>query len=334
MTLDLQGSPSNDWNDRLAAIKWSQYQTAYGEASPVETQLRRLRSTNREEALAATHDLWCGLCHQHVQIGSAALPALPFLLEVFATADDRIKTELLDIFLGLAITSNPRRMAEFASAIGQTAPSRPQWIDDVRSVLESALPNILTLRTDSDPDIAYFAKEIADELAFAKTIQAQPGVDQPPARDFSAAVSEFTAFVVKQGYPPNLLWVRAARLWTESADVVIRPWKRAWTNFVWKGDPAERERSARKEYQSAVSRGVGLAFEAHCKTDRWAICRVFVPTDPGEAERLMIPRTGVKHTAVNEPMPTILVERRLWWRILKWRAQKPGQLESGKGPMP
>jgi hypothetical protein len=311
MTLDLQGSPSNDWNDRLATINWSRYQTAYGEASPVESQLRQLRSANREEALAATHDLWCGLCHQHVQIGSAALPALPFLLEVFATADDKLKTELLDIFLGLALASNPRRTAESAATMGHTAPPRPQWIDDVRSRLESALPSILPLRTHSDPDIACFAKQIADELASTNTsVRVQVDVDWPSGPDFDAAVSEFTAFVVKQGYPPNLLWVT-------SADVLIHKWNGAWTDFVWKGDPSERERKAARDYNSACSRDIGLALEARCKTDRWTVCRVFVPVDHDEAERLMIPRTGVKHSAVDHPVPTVLVERSWQWRVLK-----------------
>ncbi|WP_321473900.1 hypothetical protein [uncultured Paludibaculum sp.] len=307
--------PSNDdWSDRLARIEWSRYQTAYGEASPVQSQLGRLRSANEEEALAATHDLWCGLCHQHVQIGSAALPALPFLLEVFADADDRLKTELLDIFLGLAITSNPRRMAEFAAAMENAAPPRPQWIDDVRSGLENALPSILPLRTHADPDIAYFARQIADELASTNaSIRVQ--LDQPSAADFYDAVAEFTAFVVKQGYPPSLLWVK-------SSDVVIDKWSGAWTCFVWKGNPSDRERSARRDYQSAVSRDVGVALEAHCKTNRWAICRVFVPLDEDQAERLMIPRTGVKHSAVDDPLSAVLVENKWWWWVLKRLAKK------------
>lgn len=308
---------SNDaWEDRLARIDWSQYQTAYGEASPVASQLRRLRSENKDDALAATHDFWCGLCHQHVQISSAAQPALPFLLEVFADADDRLKTELLDIFLGLAITSNPIRMAEFATAMGKAAPPRPPWIDDVRSDLENALPSILPLQSHGNPDIAYFAQQIGDELASTNTsLEVQLNVHRPSAPDFCAAASEFTTFIVKEGYPPNLLWVK-------SADVVVRNWNGAWTNFVWKGDPSEGERSARKTYQSAVSRDVGVALEAHCMADRWAICRVFVPIDQDQAERLMIPQTGVKYTAVNEPRPTILVERKLWWHILKWLARK------------
>lgn len=140
-------------------------------------------------------------------------------------------------------------------------------------------------------------------------------MDHPLVPNFYSAAAEFTKFVVKQGYPPNLLWAIPE-------DVVIRKWNGAWTYFVWKGDPTERERRARKEYQSAISRNVGLALEAHCKTDRWAICRVFVPADEDEAERLMIPQTGIKHSAVNDPQPAILVERKWWWSILKWLARR------------
>ena len=99
-------STEEDWDQRVAKIDWSQYHTAYGVATDVPGQLRRLRSKDEMEAMGASHDLWCGLCHQHVQIGSAALPALPFLLEVFATASDKLRVEIMDILLGLSITSN------------------------------------------------------------------------------------------------------------------------------------------------------------------------------------------------------------------------------------
>lgn len=66
----------DNWADPLEGLDWAQYTTAYGEAGSVKSQLLRLRSLNEEEALSATHDLWCGLCHQHVQIGSASLPAI------------------------------------------------------------------------------------------------------------------------------------------------------------------------------------------------------------------------------------------------------------------
>jgi hypothetical protein len=148
---------AHDWETELAKIDWSRYQTAYGEANRVKAQLQRLRSDNREEALQASHDLWCGLCHQHVQIGSAALPALPLLIDAFPSADDQLKIELLDIFLGLAVTSNPQHRRERDDA-------QPQWIDDVRVGLTAIVPMIAPLQMDTNPDIAYFSKAIVDEL--------------------------------------------------------------------------------------------------------------------------------------------------------------------------
>jgi hypothetical protein len=108
----------------------------------------------------------------------------------------------------------------------------------------------------------------------------------------------------------------------ESADVVIHKWNGACTYFVWKGNPSDRERNARRDYQRAKSHDVGLALEARCKTARWAICRVFVPGDKDQAERLMIPRTGVKHSAVENPLPAVLVESKWFWWILKRLAKK------------
>jgi len=154
----------HDWTKRLNGIDWPQYQTAYGEATPVKSQLQRLRSDDEEEQMSASHDLWCGLCHQHVQIGSAALPALPFLIEFFESANDRLKVELLDIFLGLAITSNPNRIEQFAAALGN-APVRLHWIEEVRLGLIGILPLIIPLKKHTNQDIAMFATSIVDELA-------------------------------------------------------------------------------------------------------------------------------------------------------------------------
>lgn len=94
------------FDERLNAIAWGDYHTAYGPAVGVPEQLRRLAGPDRKAALDATHELWCGLCHQHVQVGSAAVPALSFLLEVLDTADRDMTVELLDILLGFAIGVN------------------------------------------------------------------------------------------------------------------------------------------------------------------------------------------------------------------------------------
>lgn len=65
-----------------------------------------------------------------------------------------------------------------------------------------------------------------------------------------------------------------------------------------------------------------------CKTDRWTICRVFVPLDDNQAERLMIPRTGVKQSAVDDPLSTVLVEnKRLWWILKRLGKKSPPACE-------
>lgn len=70
------------FEERLRAVVWADYGTAYGPAIKVPDQPGRLAGPNEGAALAASHDLCCGLCHQHAYISSAAVPALPFILEV------------------------------------------------------------------------------------------------------------------------------------------------------------------------------------------------------------------------------------------------------------
>lgn len=303
------GPPSgNDWEARLARIDWSRYLTAYGDASAVEHQLRRLRSVDQAEALDATHDLWCGLCHQHVQIGSAALPALPFLLEAFSTASQELKIELLDIFVGLAITSKPSSYSDVAIVGGHDF-SQPPWIAEVRAALEAALPEFLPLRTHADPDLSSFACRLTNELAATN-----PSLQIPPRLssllEFDEAVAEFTAFVVSRDYPPNLLWV-------QSPDVVLRRWTDGVRMFVWKANLNARKREVHRAYQVAVSRDVGVALHAHGKTERSTICSVFVPHEPDDAGRLMIGSNGATYKATVNPPPVTLVENRWVWNLVK-----------------
>lgn len=52
------------FEQRLNAIDWGNYRMAYGPAVKLPDQLRRLVGPDRKVAMDATHDLWCGLCHQ------------------------------------------------------------------------------------------------------------------------------------------------------------------------------------------------------------------------------------------------------------------------------
>ncbi|HWC95590.1 MAG TPA: hypothetical protein VG456_02540 [Candidatus Sulfopaludibacter sp.] len=130
-------------------------------------------------------------------------------------------------------------------------------------------------------------------------------------KNFDAAVSDFKRFIIQQDYPPNLLWL-------QPDDILF--WGLRY--YFRKGDPSERANTAKTEYERALDRNVGLALQAEFKTERWAICRVYVPPDELEAERRMIPKTGVKIAATVDPKPAVEVHSRLRWRILKWLVRK------------
>jgi len=96
-----------DYSSRVDSIDWNSYETAYGKATKVPHQLIKLASDNHKMAMQASHELWCGLCHQHAYISSAAEPAYIFLKEILEKANEELRIELLDIFAGFAECSSP-----------------------------------------------------------------------------------------------------------------------------------------------------------------------------------------------------------------------------------
>ena len=92
---------------RVNQIDWTNYETAYGIAHNIPKLLIDLIGNDQQKTLDATHNLWCGLCHQHAYASSAAEPAYPFLKEVLIHTTPIIQVELLDIFYGFAVCTNP-----------------------------------------------------------------------------------------------------------------------------------------------------------------------------------------------------------------------------------
>jgi len=173
-----------NWEQRIRDIDWSQFQTAYGVATTVPKQLIQLRSEDEQATLSAAHDLWCGLCHQHVQVGSAALPALPFLMEVLIAAGDQLKIEILDILLGFAITTDPIRLEHWAKNSGHDV-DRPAWIAELRSALIEQLQVIAPLQAHSNSEVADFARAIIGDLRGENSQSVQPGVASDSALPIS-----------------------------------------------------------------------------------------------------------------------------------------------------
>ena len=140
--------------ERVCAIDWTAYETAYGRADSVPQQIISLASNDHGIVMDATHKLWCGLCHQHAYLSSAALVAYPFLLEVLDSADERLSIELLDIFTGFA----------FRSTLGPDGPSPNEWERELRRRMIEELPRFIALSRHDNEEIADFSGSIVTNL--------------------------------------------------------------------------------------------------------------------------------------------------------------------------
>lgn len=143
-----------DYKRRLEEINWLNFQTAYGRADNISAELLRLASSDHSTAMKATHELWCGLCHQHAYISSAALPAVPFILDVLDSASDELTIEILDILAGFAI----------CSTLGPKGASPIEWERNLRVELRMELPRFTVLMNHCNEEIAGFAERIVKNL--------------------------------------------------------------------------------------------------------------------------------------------------------------------------
>ncbi len=158
--------------ERLRAVSWAGYRTAYGSAAfdhtferangaterwgSVPEQLELLRSSDEAVAVSASHHLWCCLCHQHAYVASAALPALPFLLATLDHASERVVVETLDILVRMASCS---RAENAASAVPPGA-----WAEDLRRQLVVARPRFEALAASPSEEVAGWARTLVAEL--------------------------------------------------------------------------------------------------------------------------------------------------------------------------
>lgn len=135
----------------LGAISWEEFFTAYGTASDVPSDIERLFSSDFSIAKQASHQLWCGLCHQHAFVSSAALPALPFLMIALNQAPDNLKIEILDIILGFAKCSKFQLSQD--------------WALKLRAELVKELGFFEVLSTSENPEVADFSVWVCQELS-------------------------------------------------------------------------------------------------------------------------------------------------------------------------
>ncbi|WP_353095646.1 hypothetical protein [Tissierella praeacuta] len=154
-----------DIRNEIKNIDWSQYETAYGNANQdipqyldqskyipkVSSLLLDLFSEDKECAMKATHYLWCGLCHQHVSVSSAALPAYDFLIYGLKNLDDNLKIEILDILIGFSICT-----------AGANLPD--SWQGKLRNKLKEDMGYFQELALNTNEEILSFAESVIECL--------------------------------------------------------------------------------------------------------------------------------------------------------------------------
>lgn len=96
---------------QIKSIKWKKYKTAYGVAKDVPKDLIDLFSPNLDIACHALFNLETKLCHQHVFVSSAAVPAFPFILEAL-DSNNELTVDILELLLGFARCTCPKRKLE------------------------------------------------------------------------------------------------------------------------------------------------------------------------------------------------------------------------------
>lgn len=167
-------------------INWSEFETAYGNASGTEPvikftlsdkikhyneyrfykfkrrknkyivncpqKLKELFSGNEKTEINAAFDLSNALCHQRVMISNAALPAYEILIYKLKTAKyPGVLEELTEMFYGFAVcTENNQNNLE--------------WCDEIRKKLKRDKNIFHGLIDNSNEIVSYFANSIIEQL--------------------------------------------------------------------------------------------------------------------------------------------------------------------------
>ncbi|MCL2527852.1 MAG: hypothetical protein FWE42_05465 [Defluviitaleaceae bacterium] len=144
-----------DWPAININFNWTT--EIYGNAENIGASLRDLFSGDIDLAMEATHYLWCNLCHQHSYISSAALPAYDFLIVGLKEFEEKLKVELLDIFLGFAVCT----MHVFFS---DNKCDLQQWEVRLYHKMANDIEKFRKFTHSSNEDIAYFSNEIVSYI--------------------------------------------------------------------------------------------------------------------------------------------------------------------------
>jgi hypothetical protein len=119
------------------------------------------------------------------------------------------------------------------------------------------------------------------------------------------AAIAFSAFLVKNGYPPNIIWISYSDLIFRSANLAyIRNYQTvAGVN-------------AASLYFNAVQSKSAIALEAHAADDRHTFAEVWSTADETEIRYRMMSREVLKFSAPANQREAICVNSNLRWALL------------------
>ena len=149
-------SKINEINWSAIIIKYDWTTEISGNAEDIGTALRDLYSNNIDLAMEATHSLWCKFS-QHSYISSATLPTYDFLIIGLDELEEKLKVELLDIFLGFAVYTEDVFHSD-------TKCDLLQWEMELYNKLKYDIDKFKKLTNSSNKSIAYFSNEIVSYI--------------------------------------------------------------------------------------------------------------------------------------------------------------------------
>jgi hypothetical protein len=115
--------------------------------------------------------------------------------------------------------------------------------------------------------------------------------DEVTAPSFDEAAQSFRTFLVAQGWPGHIVWIRDGDVIRRAGDPVT----------ICRSEQADGEKGAQRKYEIGRRRGLGVLLEAICTLGDATCAIVAYPVDEREAELLMYPSDGGLKLSVAVP---------------------------------
>ncbi|MFE3073711.1 HEAT repeat domain-containing protein [Streptomyces sp. NPDC059247] len=136
----------------LDAVDWAGLRHNYGSAKDIPELLRRCAGPDRDDARAASSDLYNHLFHQGGWICSAASAALPFVLRLASVPEVWDRPHLLELV---------GRLASEAGLVRERERERERFLDPAwEPAWAAALPALLDLLDDPEPEVRRAAVDV------------------------------------------------------------------------------------------------------------------------------------------------------------------------------